>query len=226
MLTSRKIFRYIWRIDAVLILVAAGAATLVISSSLLEDFGRRPARQSDTGIPVVAPEENVHPRLGHAEVVPGTDVMRATLTLESEGSGLSKVSGYGSSGGNTETRNILFIEGGQKAAHWLLPDNDHVIEGNIDVKDEEDKKTLATVVLVKPKDSTSENAPERLLLFDPSGKTVVEVASNATDIHLAKVSSGELTILFERNRRLVLAAFDAVSLAKRSEHEIEIPLLK
>ena len=75
--TSRKVFRYIWRINAVLILVAAGAATLVISSSLLENFGRRPARQSDTGIPVVAPEMKVHPRLGHVEVVPGTDIMRA-----------------------------------------------------------------------------------------------------------------------------------------------------
>ena len=66
----------------------------------------------------------------------------------------------------------------------------------------------------------------KLLLFDPSGKKVVEVANDVRVIHLTSLSGGELTILYERNRRLVLAAFDPGSLAKRGEQEIDIPQLK
>jgi hypothetical protein len=214
MATSQRFFRNLWRVNAVLILLAAGSAIIGVGVALVSEFGSRTAREPDTGIPVAAPEANVHPRLGHAEVVPGTSVMRATLTVERDGSGFGKGSGYGSSGGSTETRNILFIEGSEKAARWLFPDNVHIIEGTIDVTDEANKNTIATVVLVKPSATPSEVGPERLPLFGPSGKKVVEVASDATDVHLAKVSSGELTVLFERNRRMVVATFDAKSIGE------------
>jgi hypothetical protein len=118
---SQNFFRYIWRINAVLILVAAGSITLVAGSIFLDEFRSRTQRQPETGIAVVAQESSshpVHPQLGRAEIVPGTGVMRAVLSVDGEGTG----KGFGSSGGSTETRNILFIEGGQKAAHWLLPD--------------------------------------------------------------------------------------------------------
>ncbi len=46
------------------------------------------------------------------------------------------------------------------------------------------------------------------------------------EIHLASLSGGELIILYERDRRLVLATFDPGSLAKRREQEIDVPQLK
>jgi hypothetical protein len=106
-----------------------------------------------------------------------------------------------------------------------------VIEENRDVKDETERTMIATAVLVKPPArssgaNSSDAGSGRLLLFDPSGKNVVEVASGVREIHLINVSAGELTILYERNRRFVLAAFDSGSLAKRREQEIDIPLLK
>jgi hypothetical protein len=52
------------------------------------------------------------------------------------------------------------------------------------------------------------------------------VASDVRELHLTSLSGGELTILFERNRRLVVAAFDPVSLTKRAEQEINVPQLK
>ena len=66
----------------------------------------------------------------------------------------------------------------------------------------------------------------KLLLFAPPGKKVVEVANNVREMHLASLSGGELTILYERDRRLVLAAFDPESLAKRREQEIDVPQTK
>ncbi len=234
---SQTFFRYLWRIDAVLILLAAGAITFGVVALLVGEFGARAARnrEAEAGIPVVAADSSAPLSLGRASAVAGTDVMRADLSLNRGGAGFS-------SGGYTETRNILFIEPGQKVARWLLPDNDHVrtrplnirkqesvgpkIGDSSDITDDTDhnaKRMIATAVLVKATTGSPETAVGRLLLFDPPGRKIVEVASNVREIHLASLAGGELTILYERDRRLVLAAFDPRSLEKRREQEIDVP---
>jgi hypothetical protein len=123
----------------------------------------------------------------------------------------------------------------RRRTRWLLPDNDHLIADSFDIADrsniDEDKienprKMIATAVLVKPATGSSEPSSGKLLLFDNSGRKIVEVADNVREIHLASASNGELTIVYERNRHLVLAMFDPASLSKRSEQEIDIPQLK
>ena len=124
-------------------------------------------------------------------------------------------------------RNILFIEPGQKAARWLLPDNDHIMSDSSDIREAATngnaQRMIATAVLVKSTTGSPESVSGKLLLFDPSGRTIVEVANNGRNIHLTSLSGGDLTILYERNRRLVLTAFDPGSLAKRGEQEIDVP---
>jgi hypothetical protein len=219
---SQKIFRYIWRINAVLILLAAGACTFGVGTLLVGELGERTARnrEADAGIPVVgAADSNAHLSLGHASVVAGTNVMRANLSLNRGGAGFS-------SGGYTEIRNILFIEPGQNVGRWLLPDNDHIISDTSDITEETNgsaKRMIATAVLVKSTVGSPETLAGRLLLFDPSGRKIVEVSPNAREIHLTSISSSDLTILYERNRRLVFAAFDPGSLAKRGEQVIDVP---
>jgi hypothetical protein len=219
---SQKLFRYLWRINAVLILLAAGAVTFGVGALLIGEFGARTARnrEADAGIPVVAAANSNSPlSLGRASVVVGTNVMRADLSLNRGGAGFS-------SGGYSETRNILFIEPGRKVARWLLPDNDHIISDSSDITEGTNgnaKRMIATAVLVKSATGSTESTPGRLLLFDFSGKTIVEVANNVREIHLTSLSGGDLTILYERNRRLVFAAFDPGSLAKRGEQEIDVP---
>jgi len=200
------------------------AITFGVGALLVGEFGARVARnrEAEAGIPVVAADSSAHLLLGRASVVAGSDVMRADLSLNRGGAGFS-------SGGYTETRNILFIEPGQKAARWLLPDNDHVISDSSDITDDADhkaKRMIATAVLVKSTTPSHETAVGELLLFDPTGKKVVEVANNVREMRLASLSGGELTILYERDRRLVLAAFDPESLAKRREQEIDVPQTK
>ena len=219
---SQKIFRYLWRINAVLILFAAGAITFGVGDLLIGEFGARTARsrEAEAGIPVAAPaDSNAHLSLGRASVVAGTNVMRAVLSLDHGGKGFS-------SGGYSETRNILFIEPDQKEARWLLPDNDHIVSDSSDItegSDRSSKRLIATAVLVKSPTGSPETAGGRILLFDASGRKIVEVASDVRELHLASLSGGELTVLFERNRRLVVAAFDPGSLTKRREQEIVVP---
>ena len=222
---SAKFFRWVWRLDAILIFVAAGAITFGVGTLLVTELGARSAWRHDaTAGPVVAAgESNSALVLGRASVVQGSDMMRAELGVYRPGAGFS-------SGGYTETRNILFIEPGDTVARWLLPDHDHVITESSDVMKHQDQpkttSTVATVVLVKNRGPALESAAGRLLLFGPSGKAIVEVADGVRTMHAAALTRGNLAVLFERDRRLFLASFDPESLAKRHEQQMEVPQLK
>lgn len=221
---TQKFFRYLWRIDAVVIFVAAAAITIGVGSLVIGEFGTKTARnrEAQAGIPVVADQKS-HLILGRVSVIPGTNVMRADLLTDREGKVLGSGSGY------SETRNILFVEPDQKEGRWLLPDNDHVISDNTDIiaedNDHNPKRIIATAALVKSPSDSPENVSGKLLLFDATGRKVIEVADNVRQLHLASLSGGDVRILFERNRRFVLATFDPVALTKRSEHEIGVPQL-
>ncbi|MGA9040584.1 MAG: hypothetical protein WB421_08625 [Terriglobales bacterium] len=222
MTKSQRFFRYVWRINAVLILLAAGAATVGIVAALVSEFGDKMVRHREetVGVPVAVDGSSADLSLGRAVIVPGSNVVQIDLSLNRGGKGLS-------SGGYAETRNILFIEPGQKSGRWLLPDNDHVIADSTEINDERDAKgtrTVATAVLVMPASNSAE-AGGRLLLFDPTARNIVEAATNVRAIQLAAFSGGELTVLYERKRHLVLAEFDPQSLARKSEQEIDVPQL-
>jgi hypothetical protein len=222
---SQRVFRYLWRVNAVLILIAAGAVTFGVGALLVSEFGSRSAmkREAEAGLPVAGPQADPRLTLAPAIVLSGTHVMRAQLMLYRGGGGFS-------SGGYSEIRNILFLEPGDKAARWLLQDNQHVISENPDiVADEEDpraKRLVATAALVKPASDQVEVAKGRLLLFDPAGKRTVDVADGVRKLHVASVVNGEVSLLYERDRRLVLARYDAATLTKRGEEQIDVPQLK
>lgn len=222
-MSAQRFFRYVWRIDAILILVAAGIAVFGLAGLLVEEFSIRTANRHDaqTGVQVAA-DPPAGLILGHAESVSGSSVLRADLSVRGG-------EGKFSSGGYSETRNILFIDPDQKNARWLLPDNQHVIGQRSDIKDdlgEAKEKLLATAALIEAESSQTAPSTNRLVLFDASGKNLVEVASEVSDLQLATLSGKEIVLLYERNRHLVRSTFDASSLVKRSEQQIEVPQLK
>jgi hypothetical protein len=222
---SQRFFRVLWRANAILILVAAGAVTFGVGAFLVAEFGSRSAlkREAEAGLVVAGPQADPRLSLAPAIVLSGTHIMRAQLVLYKSGGGFSS-SGYG------ETRNLLFLEPGDKAARWLLPDNQHAITDNPDmVADEDDskaKRIVATAALVKPTTGQLDVAKGKLLLFDPAAKHVIEVADAVRKIHVASVVNGEISLLYERDRRLVMARFDGATLARRGEEEIDVPQLK
>ena len=218
---SNKFFRYIWRIDAILILVAGALITIGVAAFLVPEIRRSTLRNDspvvDTGL---TDASSLRLQLGHAELVPGTGVLRAELQTEGDAKGFS-------SGEYSETRNILFIDPDQKNGRWLLSDNEHVIGDNTNVLEKSTgptSRTVATAALVWAAGGPSKTG--RLLLFDPTGKKVVEVAKDAAQLRLATLSGSDLLLLFERNNRLVRATFDPVSLTQRNQQEIDIPKLK
>lgn len=221
----QRVFRYVWRVDAVLILIAAGAITFGIGAMLVAQFGASSARVREAQSGPLVGSGTTDPRLflGQASVVAGSHFMRADLMLHHDGGGFS-------SGGYSETRNVLLIDPDEKDARWLLPDDDHVIVESSNVVANEDdaksKRTVATVVLVKRAGGDLQTEKGRLLLVGPSGKELVEVSDGVRALHVAALSGQHVTVLYERDRQLVVAAFDASSLAKQREQIMGIPPLK
>ena len=221
----QRVFRYVWRVNAVLILVAAGAVTFGVGALLIDQLGARSARfrESESGPLVEAAASDPRLFLGQAAVVAGSRFMRAELMLHREGGGFS-------SGGYAETRNVLLIDPDEKEARWLLADDDHVVAESHDVLtgegDAKPQRTVATVVLVKKVGGDLQTEMGRLLLFGPSGKNVVEVSEGVRALHVATLSDQQVTVLYERDRQLVAAAFDADSLARQREQIIGIPPFK
>jgi hypothetical protein len=178
---SQRFFRYVWRVNGVLIFVAAGLVIVGVGSLMIQQLWFDVARNrgADMGIAVAEPNAKSDLVLGRASIVQGTQVMRAELQRFP---GEAKFSS-----GSSETRNILFIEPGEKAAHWLLPDNDHIIVDSSDIKVKEgsmDDPVVVTAALVKSATESPETATGKLLVFDPPGSKIVEVADRVRTIQV------------------------------------------
>src|SRR5512134_253603 len=96
---SHRFFRWVWRVDAILILVAAGAIAFGVGTLLVSELGARSARRQEaTAGPVaVTGGGEAGLVLGRASVVQGTSMMRAELLVYRASAGFS-------SGGYSETR--------------------------------------------------------------------------------------------------------------------------
>lgn len=226
---AHRFFGWVWRINALLILVAAAAAVCgVVALVFSEVQSSMRQREVAAAAPkVVASAEAKQLRLGGFVNLPGTSVYKATLTSEREGRGvLASGSGYAS-----DTRNILFIDLTTGAGRWLLPSDDQVITFDESVDEYthpgEDRKTLAMVMLVKPYADKSEASTGRLLVTDVTAEHITEVASDVQNVHgVTLTPAGEIAILFERDRKYEFALVDKSSLRKISERTITVPALK
>jgi hypothetical protein len=149
--------------------------------------------------------------------------MRASLVVYRPGGGFS-------SGGYSDTPNLLFVEAGDRTARWLLPDHQHVIADRVDIIADEDdarlKRIVAAAALVKPFGEQRDAATGRLLLCDPAGRRIIDIASGVRKLHVASVLNGVVTLLYERERHLMVAKYDGASLVKRGEEQVDVPQLE
>ena len=224
---GQKFFRLLWRVNAILILVAAAGICVGVISILATElrWGSASKRAVEAAPPVGASQAGERLLLGQMDLVPGTAVLRGQLQLHREGRGISSgSSGYG------EVRNLLYVKDGAKVGRWLLPENDHVISELKDLEPENEdhnhRTTLATVVLVKPANQDGWTSEGELLLMDASGDNLQTVAKGVRKLHTAAVRQGSLLLLYEANKKYSVASFDVPSLAKKDQREIEVPQLK
>jgi hypothetical protein len=224
----QKLFRYVWRVNALLILVAAAGVSFAVVTLLWSEFGGSAARSRvfEAAPQLGSADSGERLFLAQVAVVEGTTILRGELVAQRSGSGFSS-----GSGGYSETRNILFVDNQSHPARWLLPDDDHVITTHPDVttraQDGRTAHPLASLALVKPAHADLEAADGTLLLFDPTGRNIQTIADGVRELHSAVLDAeGRITLLFERRRKYVLASFDAASLEKKEEHEVTVPALK
>ncbi|HXH95560.1 MAG TPA: hypothetical protein VNN25_28545, partial [Thermoanaerobaculia bacterium] len=149
---TSRFFRQVWRVNALLILVAAAAAAFAVCAFVWSQLEGSLRRQSaETVAPIIPGKPATHElHLGGLVAIDGTSLYRATLSTPADRSGSS----FSSGGYSSDTRNILVVDGASATSHWLLPTDKELIVFNQDVGNPESKEghaqpPLATVVLVK-----------------------------------------------------------------------------
>lgn len=225
---TQRLFRIIWRINALLILGASALAVLGLGGLWASQFAWHTRRDQIEAAkpPVGDARTDVRLALGHWTRIDGTSTFQAPLLLDQQPG-----TGFSSSYDASETRNLLFVDAATGAARWLLDSDDEVIveteEVRHEARGERQGPLMVTVVLVKPPADDLERTDGRLLVFDPTARRIEQVASGVRALHAATPASAKgFTLVYERERKYVVAAFDAVSLARMSEQIVAVPPLK
>lgn len=126
-----KFFRNLWRINGILIFLAASLAIMVLGFAAYQfmDFGNHKTAQV---VPVdTKPQETAEPpSLSSFCTVSGTPFLRAALTF---GDRYSR--GSFSKGGDYSTRNYLFLDSETLQSRWLFPNNQQLIINSDDLSE-------------------------------------------------------------------------------------------
>jgi hypothetical protein len=221
-----KLFRYLWRTNAVLIFLATGGVCMLGGGLLLSEAACNAHRRKVAeAAPAVAADPRDHLYLGPMSRIEGSDVLRAELLAPRQEAGLSS-GGYG-----TETRNIMFLDARTNEARWLLPDASRIITDETVVwageERSRDRRQIAVVLLAKPKGVDREVDVGTLLILEPQGRTIRTVAEGVRTLsHASLADDHDILIVYERGRRYVRSIIDAASFATRSEGEVSVPELK
>jgi hypothetical protein len=166
-----RFFTIVGRINSVLLLAVLVCAAGTLLYMGVASMAR--AERRDEAVDVVAdtpgPVKPLVLNLGREEAIDGADVTIIHLT-----SGAGGREAYASKVGPTQqTRNVLFIAGPEKRAHWLFKDNKGLVLGVHQLKEDGD---------------TASNAPTRAVLIESVAKD-----SNG-DGSLSEADSGTLAL--------------------------------
>jgi len=227
MMTTQRVFRYLWRTNAVLIFLSTAGVCLVAGSLVLSEVGcnARRRKAADAAPPVVAnTDEKLY--LGRMQTVEGSRVLRGELLAPRREFGI----GSGSYN-NSETRNILYLDIGSTEARWLLPDSTRIIAEEAivwsDTQEASTRQQVANLALVKPNSPDLQLAEGALLVFDPAGRYVITVADGVRALnHASLMDNDTILVVYERAHRYVRAILDAHSLEVRGVQDVTVPELR
>ena len=223
---SARFFRVVWRINALLILVAAAAAAcgviVFVGSEAVSSVQQRSAEAVVAPVPGKSPDPAL--QLGSFGAISGTSLYRALLAAPGRGS-------VSRSDPGSDVHNVLVFDGEAGTARWLLPGDKELIVYNRDVDPPSTKEgprpPVATIVLVKPVSSNPEAAEGTILASDLAATDVREVAAGVRAIHGASLTTaGQLSIIFEQKGQYHLALLDATTRKVVSDRVIVVPPLE
>lgn len=123
---TTRFFRYLWRINGVLIFLAALLAVGILGVFALElmDFGRHTSEQA-VKVDSDPEKEPEPPTLGTFLHVEGTPFLRAPFTFGEQ----YQYAKFSRSGGLYSIRNYLFFDPETTEARWLFPKDRQLIVG-------------------------------------------------------------------------------------------------
>jgi hypothetical protein len=224
-MNATRTFRWIWRINAIVIFLVAVAALCGIGSLLLGELtnNRRRAAEAKAAPVVKQADAGDNLRLGPPTAIPGTRMLRADLHVAGE-----RTSSFSGSYNRNEVHNVLFIDSLSGESRWLLPSHRRVMVDTdtvyVPADTTRDRAPMASVTLVK--DSPDGDTGD-LILFDATGRKTVLLASAVRRIHNTTATGpAELVVVFERAGKYVLARIDTPTLTKASELELHLPQLQ
>ncbi|GGC64033.1 hypothetical protein GCM10011396_08710 [Undibacterium terreum] len=131
---------------------------------------------------------------------------------------------------NQSTRNILFISGTDKKAHWLFPTQAKLIlaveQLNEKIDDAKEKPTQALYFEYVDKDSNGDGTLSHLdqsniALAKPDGSGFIDVLHGVDRvISYELLSEKEISIVYQVGKSIKNIRLSAISFAKESEQEI------
>lgn len=192
-LTWSKVFRIVWRVNAVGIFLVVVLAVVGLSATLLSELFRSSPRAQ--AAPEVAPREAGKPelRLGNFMAIEGTQVARAELMELGEGS-------FSLKGSRSTTRNVIFVDTSDGKSWWLLPHSDSVIAGEQEVAVVENGTSIPLGRLYSIQSEGPDRKPQTTLVFaDAKGTRQITLAKGTVEIDGVFTPSREETRVLYRD---------------------------
>lgn len=220
-------FTYIRRINSLLLFAGLVALALLffwgIGSSV-----ERTNRDVVTTAQTSGAREELRFRLDEIKEIPGTDTQMLKLTASKTKSGLA-YSNY-----ESDTRNILFLSGDNKAARWLFPNQDNVIHTAAQLlAPAEDKNpsgkggaAQALYFVYSDQDTTGDGEitkgdRSKLGLSKANGEGFTSVLSGVDHLYsVSLVGDHTISILYRIGKHLRNARYSVVALGKEFDREI------
>ncbi|WP_125931992.1 hypothetical protein [Thiosocius teredinicola] len=129
---SNPFFKWVWRLNGILLLIAVLVVTASIGYEAIRAFTQNP--QESAVVTNVADDPSGTEKwvLGGMQDLPGTELAMISLVSENDQVAMKR-SGYLGSGGrywdprSGPAKNILFLDKVSNRSYWLFPDNQQII---------------------------------------------------------------------------------------------------
>jgi hypothetical protein len=225
---TRKFFSRIWRVNAIIILLAGLLATgllCVAGFSLIASLTRT-RHVDNVATTALGEAKESSAELGSFEAIAGSTVLRAPLTVRHSGA-------LGSSYESGTTRNYLYFDPSTRSTHWLCPSMDGVVLSSTALPADDygapKSNTMVAVHVVVNKDSNNDERltdsdSKQIAVSAPDGTGYRVVVAQADRLNKAlMLSPTRLLILYSMGSKLAAVELDASNLAAAAT-TYEIPI--
>lgn len=219
---TRRFFRTVWRLNALIILLAGVLAcgfVAVATLALLRDITRT---RHVSNVVNVAPEQRGRDRtsLGSFVRVEGTQVFRAPLNIEQEFD-LSVASKE-----TTSIQNYLFYDPALDRSYWLRAGAPALFADSHELPERDFEERLPIVAMLYEIVERDTDGDQRLTesdlkviaLADPAGTRLTPLLTGVAEVHAADITSGNAAlIIYTTSGKLHAATVDVV--ARKVTHD-------